>query len=346
MKHDLPYKILVIEDNSGDFLLVEEYLYDQIKSPEVHQAGTCKEACSILNANEGFDIILLDLTLPDNDGEDLINEIVKLSKRAPVIILTGYSNLEFCIKSVSLGISDYLLKDELTSASLFKSITYNIEKQKNLLKIEESERRYSDLFHLSPLPMYVYDVDTLKFLDVNSAMIENYGYSEEEFLNMNITEIRPKSTLKRFKKAIKFIENQDSYRFKDKFIHQKKNKDLIHVEILSKSIEFQDKNAKVILANDVTERTLYFDALQKQNDKLKEIAWIQSHKVRSPVSRILGMIDLIKHKICSEKENKILIDEIQYSVKELDKIIRDISGKTEEVKLKNQLKDDEEFRGN
>ncbi|MFN2260757.1 MAG: response regulator [Psychroflexus sp.] len=343
MKHDLPYKILVIEDNSGDFLLVKEYLYDQIKSPEVHHAGTYKEACSELNTNENFDIILLDLTLPDNDGEDLINDIVKLSKRAPVIILTGYSNLEFCIKSVSFGISDYLLKDELTSASLFKSITYNIEKQKNLLKIEESERRYSDLFHLSPLPMYLYDVETLKFLDVNSAMIENYGYSEEEFLNMKITEIRPKSTMKRFKKAIKFIENQDSYRFKEKFIHEKKNGDLIHVEILSKSIEFQDKNAKVILANDVTERILYFDALQKQNEKLKEIAWIQSHKVRSPVSRILGMVDLIKHKICSEKENKVLIDEIQHSVKELDKIIRDISGKTEEVKLNNnQLKDDEE----
>lgn len=194
--------------------------------------------------------------------------------------------------------------------------------------------------------MYVYDIETLKFLDVNSAMIDNYGYSEEEFLNMDITEIRPKSTLKRFKKAVKFIKNQDNYRFKERFTHQKKNEDLIDVEILSKSIEFQGRKAKVILANDVTERTLYYKALQKQNEKLKEIAWIQSHKVRSPVSRILGMIDLIKHKICSEKENKILIDEIQDSVKELDKIIRDISGKTEEVKLNNQLKNNEEFRSN
>src|SRR5690606_34852793 len=114
------------------------------------------------------------------------NEVMALAKSTPVIVLTGYSDIDFGIKSLSMGISDYLLKEELSATSLYKSIMYSIERKEIYRTLKESEKRYKDLFHLSPEPMWLYDVETLKFLDINNAAIKHYGFSREEFLNMTI----------------------------------------------------------------------------------------------------------------------------------------------------------------
>src|ERR1700742_4240679 len=119
------HAILVIEDNPGDFALVEEFLLDQIEAPIISNAKSFMEAKAILSAeNNLFDIILLDLSLPDRTGIPLIEEIIQIGLNTPVIVLTGYSDLSFGVKSLSLGVSDYILKDELTSLSLYKSIIY------------------------------------------------------------------------------------------------------------------------------------------------------------------------------------------------------------------------------
>src|SRR6202000_1221748 len=96
-----------------------------------------------------FDVILLDLPLPDKTGLPLINEVVTLSPGIPVIVLTGYTDIAFSVKSLALGIADYLLKDELTTMMLYKSIIYSTERKKVMLALEESEKKYGDLFHLS-----------------------------------------------------------------------------------------------------------------------------------------------------------------------------------------------------
>src|SRR5690606_12859842 len=126
-----------------------------------------------------FDVILLDLTLPDMSGKELICEILKIAPDRPVVILTGYLDIEFSIQSISMGISDYLLKDELNGTSLYKTIIYCIERRKRTTQLKESEKRYCDLFHLNPQPMWVYALNSLKFLDVNAAAIDHYGYTRE-----------------------------------------------------------------------------------------------------------------------------------------------------------------------
>lgn len=76
--------------------------------------------------------------------------------------------------------------DELSAIILYKSILYAIERYKIISELRKSEKRSSDLFHLSPQPMLVYDPDSLRFIQVNKAAIEHYGYGNEEFMNMNI----------------------------------------------------------------------------------------------------------------------------------------------------------------
>src|SRR5689334_12778206 len=107
------YNILVIEDNSGDFMIVEDLLNEQILNPCIVQAETYAQAITILSDRSPlFDIILLDLTLPDKNGDALITDMLQMAPLCPVIILTGYADIDFSIKSISQGIFDYLVKDD------------------------------------------------------------------------------------------------------------------------------------------------------------------------------------------------------------------------------------------
>src|SRR5690554_545446 len=128
-REDRLLHLLVVEDNRGDLLLIEDFLFEKISNPTIQEAKTFKEAKHFLEKGDKFDAILLDLSLPDKSGEELLDEIVKISKSIPVIVLTGYADIAFGIKSLSLGIADYLLKDELTATSLHKSILYSIERK-------------------------------------------------------------------------------------------------------------------------------------------------------------------------------------------------------------------------
>src|ERR1700743_219064 len=107
MMSDQSPSVLVIEDNPGDFALVREFLLEQADQPEVFRAATFNEARTILsNKSNPFDIILLDLSLPDQTGIPLIQEIIKMSGNSPVILLPGYSDLTFGVKSLGLGVAD------------------------------------------------------------------------------------------------------------------------------------------------------------------------------------------------------------------------------------------------
>jgi len=136
------HNILIIEDNPGDFALVEEFLFEQIESPHITHVLNFNEAkATLATATSPFDIILLDLSLPDKTGMPLIREMMEIGANAAVIVLTGYSDLSFGLKSLSLGVSDYILKDELTSLSLYKSIVYSTERKRIALALETSEKR-------------------------------------------------------------------------------------------------------------------------------------------------------------------------------------------------------------
>lgn len=331
------YNILVIEDNLGDYILVRDFLEEMILSPTIDQARDFKGAVSKLkDESQCFNAIFLDLSLPDKSGEDLIREIILLANGGPVIVLTGYTDATFAIKSIALGASDYLLKDELTAITLYKSLTYNIERNKNLLKLKESELRYSDLFQLSPQPMWVYDVETHFFLDVNKSAISNYGYTQEEFRSMTIWDVQPRDTAPVTKSPVFFNHSNTPY-CKGLCKHKKKSGEIIDVNIRSNTIIFKGKNAIVVLANDVTEKLRHTLIIENQNKRLKEIAWTQSHVVRAPLSRMLGLIDLIKTKVIQPKEVDEFLGHIENSAMEIDVIIREIVAKTEKLDMEGKL---------
>jgi len=255
MKDKKHYKVFVIEDNEGDFTIVEELIGQRMANAEILHANTFKRASSLLRApGATCDVILLDLTLPDKSGQELVTGISDIALHFPVIILSGYSNIDFSIHSISQGISDYLIKDELNATTLYKSIIYAIERKKSISQLEQSEKRYSDLFHLSPLPMWVYETETFRFPQVNRAAIDHYGYSAEEFLSMTIFDIRPEEELERTINTISVPGHQESGVSNIKIKHRKKTGEMMDVEISSTPIVINDKRYKSVIVNDITEK--------------------------------------------------------------------------------------------
>lgn len=82
---------------------------------------------------------------------------------------------------------------------------------------------------------------------------------------------------------------------------------------------------------DITDRLRYISAIEERNSKLEEIAWMQSHVIRAPLARLMGIIDLIRNYEHSEAEHAELLDHVLISAHALDEIIRDISAKAERV---------------
>src|SRR5690606_17978925 len=107
------------------------------------------------------------------------------------------------------------------------------------------------------------------------------------------------------------------------------------VDLHSNLITYREKNARLVLASNITERMEYLKALEVQNKKLTEIAWTQSHVVRAPLARIMGLIDMIKNYPELHEENQELMEHIFTSAVELDEVIREISRKAEEVTFEN-----------
>lgn len=334
LKDQNKYSVLVIEDNEGDLALIEDYLMDKIAVPDIVRARNLREAkLALRDQGPSFQVVLLDLSLPDKSGEELLNEMNALCQDIPLIVLTGYSNTPFSIRALSIGASDYLVKDDLTAASLYKSIVYSIERKRITLELKDSEKRYSDLFHLSPQPMWVEDLKTLQFLNVNAAAVEGYGYSAEEFLSMSILDIISPEDITTVRETFCASgQSQGLYRH-GIFGIRKQNGDIIKVDIQSNVISFRGKPARVVLSNDVTERISYIRAIEQQNKRLREIAWAQSHLVRAPLTRMMGVIELLRNFNHLDIDREQLMDSLMDSAVELDELIREISRKTERIEV-------------
>jgi len=119
---------------------------------------------------------------------------------------------------------------------------------------------YRRLFEASPHPMWVYDLETLRFLAVNDAAVARYGWSREEFLAMTLRDIRPAADLEALERhlatAAAGLDLAGVWR------HRRKDGSLIDVEVISHTVEFAGRSARLVLATDLTETRRTQDTLR------------------------------------------------------------------------------------
>jgi len=134
-------------------------------------------------------------------------------------------------------------------------------------RLRESEERYRSLFESNPSPMFLYDVQTLRFLAVNDAAVDNYGYSREEFLAMTIREIRPPEDVPLLLHRLKSLPPG---RHRDgPFRHRRKDGTIFDVETFADTISLEGWIARVVLVNDITEQKRGAEALAKSEERYR-----------------------------------------------------------------------------
>ena len=121
-------------------------------------------------------------------------------------------------------------------------------------KLQASELRYRLLFKANPHPMWLYDMDTLQFLEVNDAAVHYYGYSRDEFLSMSIKDIRPEEDHQDLMNHLQRTIEHDGFNEAGVWRHRKKNGEVFEVEIISHTLEFNGHNAKMVLATEMTKQ--------------------------------------------------------------------------------------------
>lgn len=153
-----------------------------------------------------------------------------------------------------------------------RDATERIQHEQLLL---HSESRYRNLFENNPLPMWIIDPETKKFLEVNEKAINHYGYNREEFLSMTALAIRPEEDRQRMFQLERKMEGNNLVH-EGRWKHLKKNGELIDVDITSHQIEVEGRKLALVLANDVSDR-VRMERLQKEHQRNKE-ALINSTK--------------------------------------------------------------------
>lgn len=147
----------------------------------------------------------------------------------------------------------------------------DIEEKKTFeLKLEETLKMYSDLFNNNPAPMFVFDIDTLKILEVNESAIFKYGYGREEFLELSMKDICCNKSVK--DDADNGKNEKEVFDLEDCTKHITKNGNQIDVELDMRPLpDFKDKRGCIVAVQDVTERNIAFNDLSESEKRFKTL---------------------------------------------------------------------------
>ena len=137
-------KILIVEDNPGDVLIVREHLKSSGLNFTLSHAVNLKDSLKLCSENI-FDVILLDLGLPDSTGIETLRELYDSKVGSPLVVMTGLDDEEVALEALRVGAQDYLVKNRLTTDALVKSVKYSIERRKIQELLRLSEERYRKL---------------------------------------------------------------------------------------------------------------------------------------------------------------------------------------------------------
>jgi PAS domain S-box-containing protein len=157
--------------------------------------------------------------------------------------------------------------------TLFSAFLRDITDRKRAEQsLRDSEAGFRLLFANNPLPMWVYDVATMDFLEVNAAAVTHYGYSREEFLRMRVTDIRPPEDVPRLMEVVAGLAkgpDQPLRRHAGIWRHRLKDGRIRDVDTAAHSIEFAGRRAALVVAMDVTELRQAQASLDRSTERLQ-----------------------------------------------------------------------------
>jgi PAS domain S-box-containing protein len=153
----------------------------------------------------------------------------------------------------------------------FYASAKDITRYKKLQEFTESKENYKLLFYSNPLPIVIYDMETLTILDANQVACTMYGYSREEFLKLTIKDIRPPEDVPLMVEATKNWEFDAEIKNLGTWNHLKKDGTLFKVEITGHSIDYMDRHCMFVVCNDVTELSKTLHSLELSIERFEYV---------------------------------------------------------------------------
>ena len=183
-------KILLIEDNPGDARLLQELLKDVISLQfQMEQIDCLSRGIQRLN-EQAFDVILLDLSLPDSQGLATFVQLQRQVRDVPIVVITGLNDETLAVRAVQEGAQDYLVKGQVSSDMLARSIRYAIERKRTDRKIREQ----AALLDVATDAIVVRDLDH-KILFWSKGAERLYGWQAEAAIGQKVDELLYKSVV-------------------------------------------------------------------------------------------------------------------------------------------------------
>jgi two-component system NtrC family sensor kinase len=268
-------RVLLIEDNPGDARLIRELLSaEEGASFFLEHADRLSTGLTRL-AQGNIDVILLDLSLPDSHGLDGLGKILAQTQAVPIVVLSGLKDEAVAIKAVQGGAQDYLVKGNIDSSLLVRSLHYAIERQRLRVALGESEARYRLLADNIADVIWTADSEA-RITYVSPSIKRVLGYTVEETLKLKISDIlTPDSTeqarrfvkwqMKTFARGVQYPPASMTLE------HVRKDGSTVWAEVMLSFM--QDKNGNVTgimgATRDITERRKAEEALQKSEARYR-----------------------------------------------------------------------------
>jgi len=154
-------QILLIEDNPGDSRLIQEYLKEPTVTfrPEIKVSKDLQSGINRLSEDQ-YDIILLDLSLPDSLGLETLEKVKSAAGSLPIVVLTGLDDEELGFEAVQKGAQDFLIKKEIDATLLSRALLYAIQRSRLTRELEESKERLQQAQQLAKLGNFEQDLKT------------------------------------------------------------------------------------------------------------------------------------------------------------------------------------------
>lgn len=332
---------MILEDSTEDLDLIER----ELKRGAIDFTScVVKKKDEYEHALHDFrpDVILSDHSLPQFNSIEAM-QIWKDYQAAnkltvPFILITGSVSEEFAVQSIKAGADDYILKDRL------KRLPSSIKSALDKVRLEREKMNFTDELisqsalmkeaeHLANFGSWKVDLLTGKHQWSDEAF-RIFGFAPGEIdpdYEKFFRHVHPedRNTLKLLiDEAVNSLPVQEcEYRIMDKDDNIKN----LHSRILVKRDKQERAYQLIGFTLDITKQKRQTQALETQNKKLMEIAWVQSHEVRAPLARIMGLVQLLNRYPDENVDMKDTLDHILQSASDLDEIVRKIVRKTEEI---------------
>lgn len=274
VKQGQELRILLLEDNLSDAeLIVQEVLNAGFSFIEKRVDTREKFISEIKKFTP--DIILADYYLPQFSALEALEILKQHRADIPVILITGSQSEEVAVECMRQGAEDYILKQSLTRlvSAIRKTLEKRAmqrEKEQAEAALRKSEHKFRLLFEHNPIPMFVYDVETLLFLDVNDAATTHYGYSREEFTRMWITDLWALDDLQLLQAGR--LKNKAQLNIMGEWLHQRKNGEVRNVQVIAQQLEVNNPRTALLIAEDITERTQAAQKLKYSYEQLRALS--------------------------------------------------------------------------